>query len=203
MLKWQGWDVTFWPGGWVRVLDETGVTVVLQYRPIGAGDNLRLRLHTALMTSDAPISPRRWRDLPIAEIEQTLTTMQLVAAQQFEAFIKPAAEREPLSLAEVDAFFGQAEPLRFGASIPSTRLVDPDHDPHTAFEMVRRPGGRIDDAFLENLAAVYRWLVARGEGAPAVRISEGAHVPVGTVHRWIARARKGGFLPPAVQGRAG
>lgn len=203
MLKWQAWEINYWPGGWVRAVDETGVTVVLRYLPAGEGDSIRMRLHTALMTSVEPITPRRWRDLPLAEIEKFFVVWQRAHPEEFAQLIQPS-ERDPLSLDEIKRFFDETPSMKIGAHIPTSQVIDDEMAPHVPWEVVRRPqGGRITDDFLDNLASVYRFLVNRGESAPAAWIAKEAGVPVGTVHRWISRARKSGFLPPAVKGKAG
>ncbi|WP_433541150.1 hypothetical protein ACQP10_08475 [Streptosporangium sandarakinum] len=203
MLKWQSWEINFWPGGWVRATDETGITVVLHYLPAGEGENLNPRLHTTLMTSAQPITARRWRDFPLADIEQFLTVMRLSTPEHFAEFMDPS-EQAPLQLEDMACFFEEVPSLKFGGALPTMKLIDDEVDPHTPWEKVERPeGGRITDEFLENLAVVYRRLVARGEDAPAVKIGKDANVPPTTVHRWIARARQRGFLPPAIKGKAG
>lgn len=203
MLKWQDWDVKFWPGGWVRASDETGVTVVLHYRPHGEGENARLRLHTALMDSTEPITARRWREVPFSEIDDQLNLWRMIDAETFKVVATPN-EDGPHALEEVLRWFEDTPPMNIGGSVPTGQLIDDTIDPHTPWETVKRPeGGRLTDEFLENLAAVYKYLVARGEDAPARLIGDGAGVPVPTVHRWVARARERGFLPPAVRGRAG
>lgn len=203
MLKWQDWTVNFWPGGWVRAQDETGVTVVLHYKPHGEGDNVRLRLHTTLMDSYAPITARRWRDVPFTEIDENLALWRTLSPGAFAA-LTATTEEGPPAFEEVLRWFDETPSLDVSASFPTGQFIDDEIDPHAPWKTVQRPaGGRLTDEFLENLAAVYKYLVARGEDAPARMIGEGAKVPVPTVHRWVARARERGFLPPAVKGRAG
>jgi hypothetical protein len=208
MLKWQDWDINYWPGGWVRATDKTGVTVVLHYKAHGEGENLRLRLHTTLMTSVEPITARRWRDVPLGEIEEFFKLWMWVGlpgSEEFQRFLTPSSSGPP-SADDALSWFeeNESQRLKIGANVPTSKLIDDEIDPHTPWETVKRPeGGRLTDDFLENLAAVYKYLVARGEDAPARMIGQGADVPVPTVHRWVARARARGFLPPAVKGRAG
>lgn len=65
-----------------------------------------------------------------------------------------------------------------------------------------RPDGTDPHGFYRLLAEHYRSAVATTP-KPAVRLAHAAGVPVPTVHRWIAEARRRGFLPPARKGRAG
>jgi hypothetical protein len=66
---------------------------------------------------------------------------------------------------------------------------------------LKRPAGRrLDDAFYAQVAAAYRGAVAHGL-PPAKTLAEDSDTPLGTVNRWIARARETGDLPDAEQGR--
>jgi hypothetical protein len=67
---------------------------------------------------------------------------------------------------------------------------------------LNRPDGSNPDAFYRQVAEAYRDAVQDTSKVAKV-LAEEAHVPVGTVHRWILEARRRGFLPPARQGRAG
>jgi hypothetical protein len=61
---------------------------------------------------------------------------------------------------------------------------------------------RYPNAFYERLAAMYRTLSASGM-PPAPNIAAANNVPVTTVHRWVAEARRRGVLGPARRGAAG
>ncbi|MBQ1060043.1 hypothetical protein [Micromonospora sp. C41] len=76
--------------------------------------------------------------------------------------------------------------------------------PFVAEEMPKltRPDGTNPEGFYRLVAAAYVSAVA-SSGKPAAVIAESSEVPVATVHRWIAEARRRGFLPPARKGRAG
>lgn len=69
-------------------------------------------------------------------------------------------------------------------------------------EPLRRPGRHADAEFHQHVAARYQTLAACTRAAAAELAAE-ANVPVATAHRWIAAARRLGYLPPARQGRAG
>jgi hypothetical protein len=75
--------------------------------------------------------------------------------------------------------------------------------------------GRLDDAFMRQLARAYTAAVARGE-SPNVTIAHDIGYPIGpgengkpvqhgvrTVQSWVYQARKRGYLPPARKGAAG
>lgn len=65
-----------------------------------------------------------------------------------------------------------------------------------------RPDGKDPDAFYQRVAEAYRD-VAQTTPKVAKVLAEEAHVPPGTVHRWVLEARRRGFLSTARQGRAG
>ncbi len=68
---------------------------------------------------------------------------------------------------------------------------------------LKRPAGRrLDDDFYREVAEAYRAAVAHGL-QPAKTLAEDSDTPLGTVNRWIARARRDepGFLPPATPGK--
>lgn len=75
----------------------------------------------------------------------------------------------------------------------------------TKAETQRRGGKpRITDEQLRELAEAYLTETAEGKPArPLARIAEQFGRPEETVRTWLARARKEGWLAPAVKGRAG
>lgn len=81
----------------------------------------------------------------------------------------------------------------------TANLGSPVGAPSTA---LTRPDGTDAPAFYRLVAEHYRWTAA-ATAAPARVLAQAADVPVPTVHRWIAEARRRGFLPPARKGRAG
>lgn len=72
----------------------------------------------------------------------------------------------------------------------------------SARKPLRRPDGSDPEGFYRTVADAYNDAVLT-TAAPAPVLAEEAGVPVGTVHRWIREARRGGYLPPAKKGRAG
>lgn len=65
-----------------------------------------------------------------------------------------------------------------------------------------RPDGTDPEGFYQRVAEAYNDLIVT-TAAPAPLLAEEAGVPVPTVHRWIAEARRRGFLPQARRGRVG
>jgi hypothetical protein len=65
--------------------------------------------------------------------------------------------------------------------------------------ILAHPVNGLTDAFLQDVAAAHRAALGQGRTDPAVAIAEalGEGAQVRTVHSWIYKARKRGFLPPA------
>jgi hypothetical protein len=81
--------------------------------------------------------------------------------------------------------------------------ADPERPPALRFDFPK-VGGAWPNSFYEAVAVAYRWLVViKGSRRPALDLAEKNGVPVTTVHRWIAEARRRGVLEPGVRGRAG
>jgi hypothetical protein len=167
--------------------------VYLRVAYIGDDGKLRPSIRTAIMESSQPISARSWRSVPLDLLDLLLDAEW--APNVYEVLTQ-AAEADPVS--DLSAYFDRTakQYSHIGMVIPTDTVIDGD------FELVRDPGGRITDEFLQNLAAMYRWMVASGD-APAPAIADSADVPVSRVHRWVAQARRRGFLPPAIKGKAG
>lgn len=193
----DAWDFEYRPGGWVRARNQTGITVFFRVVYIGDDDGKRRpSIRTAIMDSPQPISARSWRTAPFAEAEMFLDAEW--APNVYEVLTQPA---DADAVGDLGAYFDRtADKYR---NIEGIALTDTIIGGAENFEMVRDPGGRITDEFLQNLAAMYRWAGPPRSSAPAVVIAESADVPVTRVHRWVAQARKRGFLPPAIKGKAG
>lgn len=135
------------------------------------------------------------RDLLVsAEDRMKATDLQSVKAGQIEREVNswPESFREALTKApaERDAFVSlfregmtrQKPPLR----VRIERGVRPK---------LTRPGRDGTDEFYALVARAYREASAE-TGRPAPVLAEEAGVPVATVRRWIAEARRRGHLPP-------
>lgn len=203
MLEFQEWKIQYWPGGWVRALDEgTGAVIVLRYLPVAHKGDPILRLHSTLMISPQPITARQWREAPLGKIEQTFARW---SPTRLKEFLRPHPHGlEPFSPDQVAKFFENTPPLDIDHQLTVGHRVSDDDQPEKVFAGLRRPADRrISDEFLHEVAIVYRWLVSQGEEAPANVIGKQVDAPARTVHRWIADARKRNLLPPAVKGKAG
>lgn len=199
MLKFNSWNVEYRPGGWIRAQDATGVTVFLRALPVGDGAARRYRVHMALMSSDEPITARKWRDVPFGDIELHVMAAASVSDEFRDSMDRPP-EVEFTSLDALQDYFNRTH-FEMSGMIAGDVLID-ENAPGHMFRLVRPPDGRLTDEFLQNLADMYRWLVGT-DRAPAPAIAESAGVPVRTVHRWVSEARKRGFLPPGIKGKAG
>lgn len=90
-------------------------------------------------------------------------------------------------------------PIPQATEAPKPQRVDAEPEPI----MLADPQFGLTDAFLQDVARAYRAAVGQGHTNPAVVISELPTVNVGvrTVHSWIYKARRRGFLPPARKDR--
>lgn len=74
-------------------------------------------------------------------------------------------------------------------------------------QLTTPPDGRYSDEWFRSLARSYNWALlewrTRGGEPPAKELARQAGVSVKTVHSWVYRARKAGFLSRVGQGQAG
>jgi hypothetical protein len=99
------------------------------------------------------------------------------------------------------------EPLR-----PGTEPISPNPRPRwESWEIksptphlphLRVPKGTKPDQFYKEAAELYAELASVSR-RPAADLAEQSGIPVASVHRWIAEARRRGHLPPAGRGRRG
>jgi hypothetical protein len=165
-------------GGWVDYADADvpeWVSVRVQPDPNGRLVIVELHLARDRVDSDA------LRRLPLGRIEAMVNDPRHVDAIRAHAATAPRPEVEPAA--------GQRRQRWAPKEI--TWEVELDV-----------PKGRKPEAFWRQLADVYRDAAALSR-RPAAEIAEAVGVPVVTVHRWVAEARKRGLLPPASPGRRG
>lgn len=196
-MKTDEWRLDYRPGGWIRAVSQTGFAVYFRLRPEATAGGERLRIRTAIVDSPAPITARTWREAPFTGAENHALVPQVA-----EILNRPA-ETDADGAAELGRYF-DATAGRFGrgGSQVTDRIVSEPGEPPADFRRVQAPGGHLTDDFLGDVAAAYTALTAR-EIPPAPAIAEMSGAPVRTVHRWILTARRRGFLPPAIKGRAG
>ncbi|HVB45573.1 MAG TPA: hypothetical protein VNF47_23100 [Streptosporangiaceae bacterium] len=193
-MRYNQWRLEYRPGGWIRGRDETGRTVLFRVAFVGDGDMARPQVRIALMDSPEPISARSWRDAPFREVELHALVMR-------ERLARPAETEAVESL--IDYFDRTAADYDdFQGTIPTDEIVPEPGEPAAHFRLTREPGSPLTDEFLADVAAMYRWAIA-SDKAPAPVIAESAGVPVSRVHRWVAQARRRGYLPPGIKGRVG
>jgi hypothetical protein len=111
--------------------------------------------------------------------------------------------------ARVNAFADYIRPRLKTASRPGVEPLGPE--PRAPFQtkatvsvipILDVPKGRKPDAFYRQVAEVYAETASLSK-RPAADMAEASGVPVTAVHRWVAEARKRGFLSPAEPGRRG
>ncbi|SCL25424.1 hypothetical protein GA0074694_6197 [Micromonospora inyonensis] len=188
MLAGMRW-VEFGSQGWVRVNglsdgDEKFVVIAKTKEWEGR------RIIVDLVISSDPWSPGvtagKLKAVPIGWIESAVNTPEALEW-----------------LAQRDDGDQKADPTRTALHERKREYFE-QLAPFSTEEMPKltRPDGTNPDGFYRLVAAAYVAAVA-SSGKPAAVIAERSEVPVATVHRWIAEARRRGFLPPARKGRAG
>ncbi len=195
------WTVDYRPGGWARVRKDT-VTVYLR---LSSTDGARRpRIYMATVSTAAPLTETVWRSVPLAEVEMHLAALSAVTSPEIDRtldeLVRPV-DVEGYSPEALERYFAETDPLPVKGHIPGRTFVagQPLTD---RISLAKPPDGRLSDDFLRDLASLYLAAV-EAKKAPAPVIAEAVNVPVRTVHRWVAEARRRGFLPPARKGRAG
>jgi len=201
----QAWQITTAPGGWLRFnrrrlvegeFADTAKPQPVIYLRVAKDAEGKPSVREAVMIGGEPINAASWRDVPFDTARMFASGIGDESAPPvFAAIADQLGGTDALSLeSSLEALFANSAP-------PST-LVDRGTVPSGSLSMLRPPTDGITDDFLVQLSAAYRELVA-AKRAPAPAIAEQTGRPVGTVHRWIAEARRREFLPPALRGKAG
>jgi hypothetical protein len=100
-----------------------------------------------------------------------------------------------IPLAKIEAAANASEPIRRAVA----EGVRAKHPPRTKLE---RPAGRkLDEQFYGQVAVAYIDAVVYGL-PPAKTLAEDSDTPLGTVNRWIAKARELGYLQKTTPGKA-
>ena len=175
--------------------DDTRVYLQLDF------SGARPEIRCAMMTSRERISARSWRQVPFDDIEvralMTLGGLKEVLQRPAEVEASPDVLEKYFQATEAE--FGHLRGFSPGGYVVGPFENDPKY---TQIRPLRAPERPIPDDFYEDLAQVYKGLVAN-KTAPAPAIAQQAGVSVRTVHGWISEARKRGYLPPARRGAAG
>lgn len=210
-----------------QAVDEETV-VYVRLRAADGDTDGRLNVHLAMMDSVLPVSSHVWRSVPLSAIESMANEHDAVRSLTTQ----PCEPTAP-DLSVLADYFQSPGPheIRYTASGSATihinaSLSSSGTSTHTDAEEIELSGvastsevgtpaisqsppqlddpkGQITDEFLRHLAEVYRWNARGPRAAPAPIIAEQTGAPVRTVHRWIAMARKRGFLKPGRPGHAG
>lgn len=201
------WQITTAPGGWLRfvrkrlvegeVMDDSKPHPVVYLRVTKGADG-KPGVRDAVMIGGDPIRATSWRDIPF-------DLAGLFASASSDASAPPALGVVGNQLegpAAGDFSLSDSLEALFADSTSASTLVDRVGASSGSLTELKAPTAGLTDEFLDQLAAAYRELAA-AKRAPAPAIAEQTGRPVGTVHRWIAEARKRGYLPPAQRGRVG
>ena len=125
------------------------------------------------------------RELPLGRIEALANSSPIAEDIRAKLSCQPRPGVEPLSPESRSRW-------------ESRKIISPTpHLPHLAV-----PKGTKPDRFYKEAADLYAELALHSR-RPAADLAERSGVSVASVHRWIAEARRRGYLPPAERGRRG
>jgi hypothetical protein len=178
--------------GWITLPGADGTTVHVRAQRSGPRTMITdLYLHT----TDG-IAPAALRGLSISRLEAELNLACSPRPSLPNSEIPTLAAIWGAASVEGD---GTPEPTlaELRARTPVAMAEDPASRPR-----LTRPEGADPDEFYPRVAAAYSQYAPETR-APAKEIAAEAGVPVTTAHRWIREARRRGFLPPAMKGKAG
>jgi hypothetical protein len=202
-------EVHFGYGGWVEITDwAMPAQVFARFEPDERGRWDVHELYLCSKTGDA-IPPEFVRRLPthlfalIADTERERLRMRArhpgPDLKRLIRYYKSAFGTQARHWV-ADSWRAQIK----GSGVPQARLLPPTQpDGRASGERppLRKPE-RLDDEFLAEFAEAYRHVVAEGKW-PAPTFAAEAQVTAKTVHKWVAKARERGYLPPGKQGNVG
>ena len=125
------------------------------------------------------------RELPLGRIETLANSTPIAEDIRAKLSGQPRPGVEPLSPESRSRW-------------ESRKIISPT--PHLLHLAVHK--GTKPDRFYKEAGELYAEL-ARHSRRPAADLAERSGVSVASVHRWIAEARRRGYLPPAERGRRG
>lgn len=158
-----------------------GSPVFVLIRPDAGGRRLVL----GALRVEGPPTAELLRSIPVGRIEAAANGQLAVGAGPTPRAVPRPGHRPG----------GAPAPERAGWDEPASATVVARPDPAV------RTRGR-PDGFYAEVAAAYRDL-ATASPRPASDLARARGIPVTTAHRWVKEARRRGFLPPGVPGKAG
>jgi hypothetical protein len=180
--SWTTGSLPIGMGGWIAFANEDVPDWV--YVRVQENEHGRLVI-TELFLARERVDSATLRALPLGRIE-TLANSSPIAEE-----IR-AKMNQPLRPG-VEPVGGERRP----PWKPREIISPTPHLPHLAV-----PKGTKPDRFFKEAAELYGEL-AKHSRRPAADLAERSGVSVASMHRWIAEARRRGYLPPAGRGRRG
>lgn len=200
--------------GWVCVdeVDELppGALLYVRFRPDESG---RWRPVEMFIDGEGQvITGKHLRELPLHVVEAVVNEDPDAPAGLVARLNAAGPQLAVLASHYATTFGGQAKPDDWvalsmssqirGSGLPQPEKTRPSPQPKTEVPPLTAPREGLTDEWLRHLAAAYTAALRRGE-PPAKALAEQAGVPVRTVHSWVYRARKRGFMAPGKTGKAG
>jgi hypothetical protein len=169
-------------GGWVGFANADEPEWV--YVRVQENEHGRLVISELHLVRDR-VDSATLRELPLGRIEALANSPAIAEDIRAKLHQAPRPGIEPLS-------------PETRARWESRRIISPT--PHLLHLAV--PKGTKPDKFYKEAAELYVQL-AKDSRRPAADLAERSGVSVASMHRWIAEARRRGYLPPAEPGRRG
>jgi hypothetical protein len=180
--SWTSATLPIGRGGWIAFANDDVPDWV--YARVQENDHGRLAI-TELYLARERVDSATLRALPLGRIEALANSSPLAEEIRAKLNDAPRPGVEPLS----------PEPRE---RWESREIISPT--PHLLHLAV--PKGTKPDRFYKEAAELYAELATQSR-RPAADLAERSGVSVASVHRWIAEARRRGYLPPAERGRRG
>lgn len=147
-------------------------------------------------TFTGPIGFVTWGPLRAVDLQVRITALSLPRDDQPKWY-----QEQPPTHDEIRRRYNSAEfrRLRERSKLADAEFIARELESGRHFE-ARQPG-ESTDKFYERVAAFYKEAIV-ATGKPTQTLTLAANVPRATAGRWVHEARKRGFLPKAVRGRA-
>lgn len=195
-------------GGWALAVTERtpDLETFVQFQQAPDGRlgvaNLVARAWTVTGGDRDTLRAKSLRDFPLAAVEAAANTPEyreeLLAGLDVPTalVIEPPSGAAPAQTYRAGAFRGELG----GGRLPRRAAAPSPDDLPVLGTPASKP---YPEDFYVQVAAHYRVALRYSSARPAVWLAERSDVPLRTVHRWVAEARKRHHLPPGRKGKAG
>lgn len=182
--------IVFEPDGWVSLLPGPDGAEGLHVRVRDQGGRLVI---TDMYIHAPEITPEILRGISVSRVQATINALQPRPDDLFAEVLRAVVYSTVLPGDDVP----EPSLTELRSRTPTAGTGEKPDRPR-----LTRPDGIPPEEFYPRVATAYTEYAPQTR-APAKEIATEAGVPVTTAHRWIREARRRGFLPPAMKGKAG